>query len=49
MFDTRASFNAILLHDSLPAQDCTDWMIVVHFVFPSIFDTPLKINPRSFF
>jgi len=33
--------NAILLHDSLPAQDCTDWMIVLHFVFPSIFKLPL--------
>jgi len=30
-------FNAILLHDSLPAQDCTDRMIVLYFVFPSIF------------
>ena len=26
-------FNAILLHDSLPAYDCTDWFFVPIFVF----------------
>jgi len=30
-------FNATLLYDSLPAQDCIDWMTVLHFVFRSTF------------
>jgi len=33
-------FNAILFRDSLPAQDCTDEMIVLHFVFASYFKLP---------
>ena len=40
-------FNARLLHDSLPALDCTDWMIVLHFVFPSIFKLPRDYIDRG--
>jgi len=33
-------FNVILLHDSLPAYDCTDWMFVPIFVFSLIIKLP---------
>jgi len=40
-------FNAILLHDSLPAYDCTDCMFVPIFVFPLIFKLPLDYIYRG--
>ena len=37
-------FNAILLHDSLPAFDCAGWLFISIFVSSVIF----KIRPRSY-
>ena len=40
-------FNAVLLHDSLPVTDCTDWASYPFSLFSSIFKPPSGIDTEG--